>query len=345
MGTPTSSSSRTERLPGLDLLRAAMMLLGIVVHAGIPYAAGGTSPGYWVAPERSLAVTVLLLVIHHWRMPVFFFLAGFFGRHLLQRDGARGFLRQRARRILVPWLVALAMLTPVLMWVARWNGSRMHEAPLHLWFLEYLLLFSLALAAAWPVDQLRWLDRIGAFVWKQPGLAGWLGLAVPTMATLMLFPHAVVPYPAEFLPWWQVVLTHGWFYATGAMFYAARPRLAWARWGLLAIALLPLNLWLTERSALGEGVPAFAVAASAACLIWATLTAMVGAAMNYSGELSPPVREISAASYWIYLVHFPLALALPKAVSAFLPGVVWPLLLVVVLTFVVSWRTRPRWLI
>lgn len=346
MGTPGNLANSGQRLAGLDLLRAAMMLLGIVVHAGIPYAVGGMSPGYWVAPERSMAVTVVLLVIHHWRMPVFFFLAGFHGRHLLQRDGATGFLRQRARRILVPWLVALALLTPVMAWVARWNGSQaLHEAPLHLWFLEYLLLFSVALVVAWQGDRLRLLDRIGAFVWSGRGWSRWLGLVGPTMATLGLFPYGVVPYPAEFTPWWQVALTHGWFYAAGAMFYAARPHVRWRPLGTLAIALLPLNLWLTERAVAGVMVPGYWLIVSAACLIWATLAALVGAAMNYSSGLSPRLREVAEASYWIYLVHFPLALALPKAVSAVVPGVWLPLLLVVAASFVVSLKTRPRRLI
>lgn len=329
-----------ERLPGLDLLRALMMLLGIVVHAGIPYASGGTSPGYWVSPERSVGVTVLLLVIHHWRMPIFFFLAGFFGRRLLLRYGGSHFLRNRARRILLPWVVTLSLLTPVMVWVARWNGSaEVHAAPLHLWFLEYLLLFSLALAAMWWWDALGWLDQAGRWLWSRRGR---LWMIAPTALALQLFPLAVVPYPAEFLPWWEVVVTHGWFYATGAMFGAARPALAWRWLGLVAVVSTGLNLWLTEQAVQGGAIPGWWLACSASVVIWSTLGAMMGWAMEYSGRAPRAVKNLADASYWIYLVHFPLALALPRLLSAVVPGVAWPLAASVGLTLVISWATRPR---
>ncbi|MCX6599868.1 MAG: acyltransferase family protein [Acidobacteria bacterium] len=332
-----------ERLPGLDLLRALMMLLGIVVHTGIPYASGGTSPGYWVAPQQSIGVTVLLLVIHHWRMPVFFFLAGLFGRRLLLRYGAADFLRHRARRILLPWLVSLAVITPVMPWVAEWNRSaERHAAPLHLWFLEYLLLFSMLMAALWRWDALRRLDQLGGWLWRR---AGGLWLLVPTALTLPLFPYAVVPYPAEFLPWWQVVVTHGWFYAAGAMFDAVRPALPWRRLILLALIATGLNLWLTEQAVRGIDIPGWWLGCSASLEIWSTLGALTGWAMEYSRRPPAALRSLADASYWIYLVHFPLALVLPRLLSAVLPGIALPLAAAAGLTLAISWGTRSRRLV
>ena len=326
------------RLAGLDAVRAAMMLLGIVVHSAIPFASGGTSAGYWVAPEQSLSVTVVLLVIHHWRMPVFFFLAGFVAWRLTGTRGVEAFLRNRGRRILGPWLASLVLLTPVMGLVADWNGSAArHPAPFHLWFLEYLLLFSMVLAAIrhWASEGL---EAAARWCWSR---SRWWVVAAPTAAALVLFPYAVVPYPAEFLPWWQVVVTHGWFYAAGAMFQAARPVLPWR--ALLAVvpAATAANLWLTRRAVEAGDVPDWLLAMSASAVIWTTLGALIGWASGWRSSAPRLVQELSRASYWIYLVHFPLALALPRVLSLWMPGIALPLLGTVLLTLLLAWGLWP----
>ena len=65
-----------ERYHGLDALRGIAMLLGIVLHAAIPY-----YPDLEMWPKDRNSSEVIGLIfdfIHMWRMPVFFMLAGFF---------------------------------------------------------------------------------------------------------------------------------------------------------------------------------------------------------------------------------------------------------------------------
>ena len=81
-----SSNSGTVRYHGLDGLRASMMLLGIYLHAAVAYSFAG---GWPYKDERSLVSTfhVSLGLIHAFRMPVFMFMAGFFGALLYVKRG------------------------------------------------------------------------------------------------------------------------------------------------------------------------------------------------------------------------------------------------------------------
>ena len=102
--------STTDRLHGLDAVRAFALLLGVIFHAGFSFIPG-MIPGIWAMNDRSpsVAISVLLFTAHIFRMSLFFFIAGFFARMMFERKGARGFWSNRAKRILVPlvagWVV------------------------------------------------------------------------------------------------------------------------------------------------------------------------------------------------------------------------------------------------
>ena len=58
-------------------------------------------------------------VSHIFRMSLFFFIAGFFGRLLYHKLGARGFWANRGKRIVVPLIVGWVILVPIIFYV--WN--------------------------------------------------------------------------------------------------------------------------------------------------------------------------------------------------------------------------------
>ena len=71
------------RFHALDALRAAMMFLGIYLHAVVAYSPNGG----WLLKPPQLTTTLdwSMIVIHIFRMPVFYVMAGFFSALLLQR--------------------------------------------------------------------------------------------------------------------------------------------------------------------------------------------------------------------------------------------------------------------
>ena len=81
--------STTDRLHALDAVRGFALLLGVVFHAGFSFLPG-MIPGIWaiVDTSPSTAISVLIFTSHIFRMSLFFFIAGFFARMMLQRKGA-----------------------------------------------------------------------------------------------------------------------------------------------------------------------------------------------------------------------------------------------------------------
>ena len=78
----------------------------------------------WQLPWKDGSITgifdVSLGLIHAFRMPVFYVLAGFFAALLYERRGARAFVRNRVIRILVPFAVGWAILFPLVKLLAIW---------------------------------------------------------------------------------------------------------------------------------------------------------------------------------------------------------------------------------
>ena len=99
------------------------MLLGIVIHASIPYFFPKGNSLWPVDDEQSLVLWVVYESIHVWRMPAFFLLAGFFAHLLLERRTTRAFIRNRIERIAVPliifWPIMMAIVPAV--WVYGWT--------------------------------------------------------------------------------------------------------------------------------------------------------------------------------------------------------------------------------
>ena len=70
--------SINQRFHGLDALRGFAMLLGIVLHAALPYMGFGESMIWPSDNDDSRLIVIIFQFIHLWRMPVFFILSGFF---------------------------------------------------------------------------------------------------------------------------------------------------------------------------------------------------------------------------------------------------------------------------
>src|ERR1700733_13925003 len=170
--------SSQERLHALDAVRAFALLSGIVLHATMSFFL--PIPAHDVS--QSATLNVVFFLIHSWRMTTFFIVAGLFARLVIARRGTRGFIADRAKRILVPLLVGWVILTPLTIAALIWGVTRSADPatvaavaspavipagafPLvHLWFLYYLCIFYVAVLAvrgvAFKVDAAGHLGRL-----------------------------------------------------------------------------------------------------------------------------------------------------------------------------------------
>src|SRR5262245_42191452 len=152
-----------NRLHALDAVRGFALLLGVAFHAAISFFPG-MPPGMWAMNDNSPSAFLADagFVAHVFRMSLFFFIAGFFGRMLFHKLGAGGFWRNRGKRIAIPLVAGWAILTPAILVVWGWGAARMFAGhppappampadffPLwHLWFLYQLLLLYVVVHAA-----------------------------------------------------------------------------------------------------------------------------------------------------------------------------------------------------
>ncbi|MBM3835760.1 MAG: hypothetical protein FJ403_21325 [Verrucomicrobia bacterium] len=95
-----------ERFHSLDALPAFALLLGVCLHAALPFV---LPPGSWAVGTAKPATVPSLFVyyVHCFRMEVFFLLAGFFARLVIEKRGMSSFLKSRAIRIVLVFVVAL----------------------------------------------------------------------------------------------------------------------------------------------------------------------------------------------------------------------------------------------
>ena len=94
----------------LDALRVGAMLLGICLHAMMAY-----SGIAWIVMENQQNHTFKLVIefIHGFRMPLFFLVSGFFTAMLACRQGSGGMLKNRAARILIPFVISVVIIIPL----------------------------------------------------------------------------------------------------------------------------------------------------------------------------------------------------------------------------------------
>jgi ABC-type multidrug transport system ATPase subunit/fucose 4-O-acetylase-like acetyltransferase len=162
-----------DRLHALDAARAFALLLGIVLHATMSFFL--FIPAQDVSQSTTLGVT--FYVIHIFRMSLFYFLAGYFAHLAFHRRGTRAFVKDRAKRILVPMTAGWIVLAPPTIAAVIWGLSRSFpDGPpagadasaivpqgfplIHLWFLYYLAIFY-ALALVLRAAFVALVDRNG----------------------------------------------------------------------------------------------------------------------------------------------------------------------------------------
>ena len=94
-----------QRSHAFDNLRAIIMWLGIVLHVSISHTTLYSPHIIWKDRETSPIADVLILWLHNFRNPMFFMLAGFFCALLIKKYGLKGMLKNRFKRISLPFLI------------------------------------------------------------------------------------------------------------------------------------------------------------------------------------------------------------------------------------------------
>ena len=327
-----SHGSGSTRLFYLDNLRALAMLAGVFFHAALAYSP--MAQPFWPSADvlNHPLFDIFAWASHLFRMPVFFLLAGFFAAMLLHKYGERVFWCNRLRRIGLPLLLFLPLLTLAMGTVIQFGLTHVQHKPpflafiqsmlnqaeppamplstMHLWFLYHLLFLYL----------LTWCGR----VLLNRRMLCWLNELKPNAVVLLLILACVpalysvsAPFPAPewIFPALWALWFYGVFFALGYACFSLPALLArfspfqhhyllvGAASYALYYALLPATL-IPQSQPEGWLKLAIIVLESCSAVLW-TLCALLYARRWLDWD-SRALAYLSKVSFWLYIVHLPL---------------------------------------
>lgn len=343
----------TTRVHGLDALRAGALLLGILLHSLLPFVTGLP----WLVSDSQSAVWlgIPVYLIHLFRMSLFMLLAGYFGRMVLQRRGAGSYLRDRVVRILLPffafWPIAVLSLGLLMVLNVAVNAVEMPTpppsdspwaafSPGQLWFLVTLMQCVVIMIVARALAVLVLGPERSA---RLSATAGRL-LSTPAGVVIAAIPYAIglllqgsvlggVIAPTSILPEAPSLITYLGAFVVGWALHAQPDALGRvARWwpGHLVLAVVLSAVGLNQSHPTST-TPLLVAAAVMAVAGWTWVYALVGLSVRFLAKERPWIRYLADASYWMYLIHLPLLLA----VEIPLVPLGWPIAVKLALTWVV----------
>jgi glucans biosynthesis protein C len=193
------NNAHEARIAYLDAVRAIAACLGIVLHTAAGYMKYPSPQWPRFCEKYNIIFDCIAISIHSFRMPVFFFLAGFFSYWLLRKYCLAGFIHNRVKRIALPFvIISLLLHLPVLLdKIIKQQIHSLGDLLLpfqnvsYLWFLEYLLIYYLFLSViilffrhAKKFTNQDWWTHLSNVRWLQPKL---LYLIIPIFSFIFLY--------------------------------------------------------------------------------------------------------------------------------------------------------------
>jgi glucan biosynthesis protein C len=336
----------TARYHYLDNLRALAMTLGVLFHAAIAYMPVAHETWAVANAKNSLGLEAVAYFAHLFRMPLFMFVAGFFGHFLLMRRGTKGFIKNRSVRVLAPLVIFLPLMLsaiigviiyaaytaenrpPMLMFIVNnYQNPEAMQAPfstMHLWFLFNLLLFyisALLLIKIIPFSFNKWLAS-----WSPVTIKIALLLVLPLLLIPALYVQITPPTlaPDRIYPQLWSFGFYGIYFALGWLFFTNRNLLNGLEryWlALLAVSLvafavafsfyprsLSIELMLNQETYVVEPLKQILLATLHGFVsVYMVLVCLVLGRKHLNSH-NKVFRYFADSSYWIYLVHPPILL-------------------------------------
>jgi len=365
-----AKTQKPARLYYLDWLRVILILGVFLYHAVHPF---DTAVDWHIKnAEQSDAVTVFLLLVYPWGIPLFFLVAGAGSKFALRRRNNRQYISERVTRLLIPFIVGSILLTPLQEYLdalhkGTFQGSFLSFIPemlaevtsgnlltplvfsrwgSHLWFLAFLFSFSLL---ALPV--FRWFERDSG-----QSFISWLGRLVEKRGGLLLFVLPLVLARVLIQPYFPE--DHGWldfvyyllFFIFGYIFYSDDRFLSAVRrdrWLLFAGGVIGLVAFGGVFAAYGDQflewwTETFVVPWSIILILAFTLMSW-GWALN---ALYLAMAYLNFSNKWLvygsdtimpfYLLHQPVIVVIAYFVVQWDAGILPKLLVVVISSFLIT---------
>lgn len=324
--TPTPTLH--DRIPGLDVWRAGLLLLGILLH------------GSFGLPDSRLFTTIDV-VSQTFRMGCFFAIAGALSAIAIARHGAGPWLRSRLVRLGIPLGFSMALFPPIIaLLVSSWGWAAPRQPVLydwyHLWFLVALTLYSLMLhlLLKWRID-----DAVAIRLtrWASSGRSVVTIAILVTACASALFFAITPPIMAALLPSrlfetfhnLQLIAGYTPIFLFGVLAirnpaFGARLMTQWRSAAtIVAVVAGSYVGWfcLVDPTAPAARMPEIGALTANLRFIGAALCPPAAFVLILRSALTirrvPPVlTRLAEASYTIYLLHLPIAAAINLPLQA-----------------------------
>lgn len=317
----------------IDALRVIAFAFLILYHVGMLYVADW---GWHIKSSyTSEGLQLPMLFMNRWRMDLIFLISGMAAAFLLKPGQAGRFLAARSARLLLPLTFGILVVVPIQPYVQgvsnglvepgffgflaeyytarRWpenafDGWQHGFTWNHLWYLAYLWVYTVALAALLPLLRSRLGQRLRA------GFAGLRGAALLILPALPLLLYSLVLQPrfpdvGDFIHDWYrnavyfTAFLYGFVIARDAGFWAEALRL---RRVALGFALGLFAAYAFARHGLPETIPYWyevLIVTLRNAYVWTMLLAILGwahALLNRPFAWLPKANE---AVYPWYMLH------------------------------------------
>lgn len=340
------------------------MFLGLVLHATVAYKVVEHSP---IIPRDTQFTHWLFdfgyFIIHSFRMPLFFLVAGFFCRMLYYKIGEKAFIKHRWKRIVVPFLVSVVIIVPVsllpshmyqavykmnMSWDQAWASSikRMlkYNGIYHIWFLYDLIMFYVVVVVLMRLKKSRRLVAKGL-----SGLVGWWNkvdfnksywfvlFSLPIWLILFVEKDLFVFVDINIVPKHPAyIVFYGYIFMLGWLFHIRQDvlnSLDSKRWIFTVIgALLCIMLFYAEWNGLFKSVAVFRTAKLFTAIQLLLLSfGIMGMFLHNFKKESNFWRYASDSAYWVYLTHIGIVVGLQFILmNSWVPGILrFPIVLIV----------------
>ena len=349
----------------LDWLRIIAFGLLVIFHTGMIFVPWNY---HITASEKSKTLEVVMSWMHAWRMPLLFVISGMGTAFALRHRTSRPFLKERARRLLIPLIFGVFVVVPPQIYIERSDEFDSFFAfyptvfefvpyPMggslswhHLWFVLYLFVMSALL-----LPLLLHVRRHGAAQrWLAARISGRGGFAwffVPLFTlhwvTMPFFPR----FTHAFVDDWGCFAHYGTFFFAGYVMVVVpgvldrvrttrHRHLIFAIVGLIPFyavrswpAMMPYGFGAERPIVLGYDifywVPTSVVS-------WYTCLAVLGYGRSLLEHPSPTLRYLNDAVYPFYIWHQTVLLIVGAWVIERIPGVALPFALIAGATYVLT---------
>jgi peptidoglycan/LPS O-acetylase OafA/YrhL len=325
-----------ERRYDLDWLRVLAVLLLVYFHGAAIFYRGDLGEFYVTNGQPSPTLSFLILLVHQWHMPLFFFLSGAATWFSLEARSVQQYLKERCQRLFLPFVFGTLVLVPPQVYYHQLQTSGDYSSyfqfyphffngirPMgnfewaHLWFLIYLFVFTIAalpiFLALKQAQQRLWYVNLSLKLQQSGAL---FYLALPLAVIEALFRPRWIGFQNLYDDWANVLLYFTYF-IYGYVFTSER---GWniidrQKLVILGAAILGMSilsaLWLTDSVPIRSYSPGYILyQAFRGFNTWCWVVALLSLGRSHLNFNHPILRYANEASYPIYLLHQSIIVAI-----------------------------------